>query len=269
MDINKIKGKIEKKLILSERSYEKKHRMKIKRSEDYQVLEEVFDKPTLMTLYHLINKGAIDHFSGVVNAGKESKVYHATNPKGEELAVKIYLTVSAEFKRGMIPYIEGDIRFFHIKKKTYSLVYAWALKEFRNLSTAHHIGVRVPKPYSVEKNVLLLEFIGKKGIPAPLLKDVSISKPTSIYEDLLENIKVLYRDGELVHGDLSEYNIMMNENELVIFDMSQSVLTSHPLADQLLRRDIANINRYFSKINVKTKSEKEIHRWIIGNGSSS
>lgn len=267
MDINEAKGKVEEKLAFRERNYEKKHRMKIKRSEDYQVLEEVFDKPTLMSLYHLINKGIIDRFFGVVNAGKESKIYHALNRRGEELAVKIYLTVSAEFKKGMIPYIEGDIRFRHVKKSTYSLVYAWALKEFKNLSKAYDTGIRVPKPYTVEKNVLVIEFIGEDGVPAPLIKDVELSNPASVYEKLLGNIKTLYRKSALVHGDLSEYNIMMKNDELVIFDMSQSVLTSHPLADQLLRRDIANVNHFFSKIGVKVKSENEIYNWVVGNES--
>lgn len=265
MDIFESKGKIEKKLTLRERFYDKKHRMKIKRSEEYEVLEEVFDKPTLMTIYHLLNKGVIDRFFGVVNAGKESKIYHAIDQQGRELAVKIYLTVSAEFRRGMLPYIEGDIRFSRVKKSTYSLIYIWALKEFKNLQKAYSAGVRVPKPRSVEKNVLLMEFIGEKGVSAPLLKEAELTKPNSSYKKLIESIKILYHKSELVHGDLSEYNVMVNGDELVIFDMSQSVLTNHPLAKQLLRRDIVNINRFFNKIGVKIKPENEIYEWIVGN----
>ena len=102
MNITGANSKIEKKLVLRERYYEKKQRMRIKRSEEYEVLEEVFDKPTLMVLYHMINKGVIGKFYGTVNAGKESKVYWATTPDSEDLAVKIYLTISAEFKKGMI-----------------------------------------------------------------------------------------------------------------------------------------------------------------------
>ena len=86
-----------------------------KRDEQYQVLEEVFDKATLMVIYDLLNKGVIKKLLGVVKSGKESRIYRGVSPSEEYLAVKIYLTVSAEFKRGMVPYIEGDPRFKEVK----------------------------------------------------------------------------------------------------------------------------------------------------------
>ena len=236
--------------------------------EEGEVLEEVFDKPTLMTLYKLINRGVIESLVGVVKSGKEAKIYRALGSKGEELAVKIYLTVSAEFRRGMLPYLEGDIRFSHVRRDIRSLVYAWAQKEFKNLKKAWEIGVRVPKPYTVENNILVIEFIGRDGIPAPLLKDAEVSNPEKVYKKLLNYIKTLYRDGELVHGDLSEYNVMVLDSEPVIFDMSQAVLLSHPLADQLLRRDITNLNRFFRKLGVKVKPEDEIYRWVTQDESN-
>ena len=195
------------------------------------------------------------------------RIYRAVSPKGEELAVKIYLTVSAEFKKGMLPYIEGDARFGKVRRDTRSLIYAWALKEFKNLKKAYEVGVRVPKPYVVEKNVLVVEFIGEDGIPAPLLKEYVPKQPEKVYEKILDYVKTLYRKGGLVHGDLSEYNIMVKDEEPVIFDVSQAVLLSHPLADQLLRRDIANLNRFFSKLKVKVKPEDEIYIWVTKDGS--
>lgn len=259
------KKKVEEKLLLKERIYDKTQRMKIKRSEEYEVLEEVFDKPTLMTIYHLMNRGVLSRLYGAVKSGKESKVYRGLSPSGEELAVKIFLTVSSEFKRGLLPYIEGDVRFKHIKRGTRSLIYTWALKEFKNLKKAYEAGVRVPKPYIVEKNVLVMEFVGKEGVPAPLLKDVELADPKKFYLSVLENVKLLYRNGELVHGDLSEYNIMVSEDEQpVIFDMSQAVLVDHPLAEELLRRDIFNINRFFRKIGVEVYGEEDVYKWIIG-----
>ena len=79
--------------------------MKNKRSEDFQVIEEVFDKSTLMVIYDFMNKGIIDEIHGVVNAGKEARIYWGKDPDRKELAIKIYLTSSAEFKKGMLPYI--------------------------------------------------------------------------------------------------------------------------------------------------------------------
>ena len=129
--------KVDKKLLRKEKMYEIKRLMKEKRSEELEVLEEVFDRSTLMTVYDFLNKGTIDEIYGVVKAGKEARIYWGRDSKGKELAIKIYLTSSSEFRKGMLPYIEGDPRFAHVRRGARSLTYAWARKEFRNLRCAH------------------------------------------------------------------------------------------------------------------------------------
>lgn len=226
---------VEEKLGRREKRYETERLMREKRSEEYEVLEEVFDRSTLMTIYDFLNKGTIDQIFGAVKAGKESKLYWGKDKTGNTLAIKIFLTLSAEFKRGgMVPYIEGDPRFAHIKRDTRSLVYAWAQKEFKNLQQATHAGVKVPKPIDVNHNVLIMEFIGENGVSAPLLRETEVRNPKRIYSQVLANVKKLYQKAKLVHGDLSEYNIMIWKNKPVLFDVSQAVPLQHPLADQLL-----------------------------------
>lgn len=241
--------------------------MKEKRSEDYEVLEEVFDRSTLMTIYDFMNKGIIDEIHGVVKAGKEARVYWGKDPDGNELAIKIYLTISAEFKKGMLPYIEGDPRFAHVRRDTRSLVYAWAQKEFKNLQRAHEAGVKVPKPIAVDNNVLIMEFIGKNGVSAPLMKDVPPKNPRRVYRQLLTYLKKLYQKAGLVHADLSEYNIMIWKDKPVLFDVSQTVPLEHPMADQFLRRDLENLHRYFKKLNVDVLSVEEMHERVTGGKS--
>jgi RIO kinase 1 len=255
--------KVEKKLRQRERTYEIKRLMKEKRSEEYEALEEVFDRSTLMTIYDFLNKGKIDVIHGAVKAGKESKVYWGKDPDGKELAIKIYLTISAEFKKGMLPYIGGDPRFAHVRRGTRSLVYAWAQKEFKNLQRAYEVGVKVPKPIDVEKNVLLMEFIGKNGISAPLLRETILKNPKRVHKQLLAYVKKLYQKAKLVHADLSEYNIMMWKKKPVLFDVSQSVLLEHPMADKFLRRDLENLYRYFKKLNVDILSVEEMYQRVI------
>ena len=239
--------KVDERLSRKQKAYEIESLMKNKRSEDFQVIEEVFDRSTLMVIYDFMNKGVIDEIHGVVNAGKEARIYWGIDQKGIELAVKIYLTSSAEFKKGMIPYIEGDPRFTHIRRDTRSLIYAWAQKEFKNLQRAKDARVNVPEPLAVEKNVLIMKFIGKDGVRAPLMKEPSLEDPEKILELILTNLTRLYRKAGLVHADLSEYNVMIWKKRPVIFDVAQSVLISHPLAKKFIRRDLENLNRYFKR----------------------
>jgi len=255
----------EKKLAHKLRIVEKRDRMLIKNlSSERAVMEEVFDRSTLMTIYDFMNKGKIDEIYGVVNAGKEARVYWGKDQDGRELAIKIYLTVSAEFKKGMLPYIRGDPRFAHVRKDTRSLIYAWAQKEFKNLQRAMDASVKVPEPIAVSKNVLIMSFIGKNGDSAPLLKEVSIKNSKQVYRRLLTYMKKLYQKAKLVHADLSEYNIMIWKNTPVLFDVAQAVTLEHPMADQFLRRDLQNLYKYFKKLGVDVLSVEEMHRRITG-----
>jgi RIO kinase 1 len=259
---------VDKRLEKKERAYETDRLMREKRSEEYEALEEVFDRSTLMVIYDFMNRGAIGEIHGVVSAGKESRVYWAKDGKGKELAVKIYLTGSSEFRKGMMQYIEGDPRFKNVKRDTRSLIFTWARKEFRNLQQATRARVRVPKPIVVRNNVLIMEFIGANGVSAPSLKEQMPSNPDRIYEALVEGLKRLYCKAELVHGDLSEYNVMVWKGNPVIFDVSQAVSVSHPMADFLLRRDLANLKRFFSRSDANVRSVEELYSEVTGCGKA-
>jgi len=256
--------KVDKRLSRKEKAYEIKSLMKNKRSEDYQVFEEVFDRSTLMTIYDFMNKGIIDEIHGVVSAGKEARVYWGKDPQGNELAIKIYLTSSAEFKKGMIPYIEGDPRFAHVRRDTRSLIFTWAQKEFKNLRRAKEAGVNVPEPLAVQKNVLIMKFIGKNGERAPLMKEIAPEEPQRVFKLLLTYLRRLYRKGGLVHADLSEYNVMLWKGKPVIFDVAQSVLIKHPMAERFLRRDLENLHRFFKRLDSSVLTVEEMYKRVTG-----
>ncbi len=256
----------EKKALRQVDRYEKESRYLVKRSEDFQVIEEVFDKPTRLTLYDLMNAGYIRHLNGVVSAGKESRVYWGVTSKGEDVAVKIYLTTSVEFKKRMI-YISGDPRFKAIKGWSHRVVEVWAQKEFKNLRTAYENGISVPKPIAVKKNILLMEFIGKNGRPLPLLAESSATK--SDYKRIISMIKKLYQKANLVHADMSEFNIFKGDGKLVIFDMGSSVDIRHPLNQQFLIRDLTNVNHFFSKNRVEVVPLDQLAKEIVGDEFSS
>ncbi len=256
-------GKARERLARQEKAIERRDKM-LERdlSSERATLEEVFDQATLMVIYRFMSSGILYEVNGVISSGKEARVYWGKNKEGEDLAVKIYLTSSADFKKGMIKYIEGDQRFKGVKRDTKSLFAAWAQKEFRNLDQAMQAKVRVPKPIAVDSNVLIMEFIGKGGESAPSLKEKTPDRPEKVYNNVITYLRRLYKKAGLVHGDLSEYNLMMWKGKLIMFDMSQSVPTSHPLAQFLLNRDITNVNRFFSRLRVNVLSNEEVYRKV-------
>jgi RIO kinase 1 len=262
--VNQLESLAERKLRRRVARYEEQELMKEKRSEQMDSLEEVFDRSTLMTVYHMLNSGLIKKINGVARSGKEARLYWGIGPRHKTIAIKIYLTSSAEFKRGRMMYIEGDERFKAARKDTRSLVNLWALKEFKNLKQARIARVRVPNPIKVQRNVLVMEFIGQDGTPAPLLRETPLNHPGRVYDKIAEALKRLFQKAELIHGDLSEYNIMMVGTEPVIFDMAQAVPPSHPMARAFLERDLNRLNTYFSRIGVTVAPIERLLPWVMG-----
>ena len=254
----------ERKLRRKIEQYEIHRLMREKRSEEMESLEEVFDRSTLMIVYRLLNRGYIKNINGAVRSGKESRLYWGIGQREKPIAIKIFLTTSAEFLKGRMMYIQGDERFKNVRRDTRSLVNLWALKEFKNLQLAKEVGVRVPVPLRVDGNVLLMEFVGKKGEPAPLLRETPLDHPARVYDKIAEAVRTLYRDAHLVHGDLSEYNIMVVKSEPIIFDFAQAVITEHPMANKFLERDLLRMNGYFSKVGVTVPPIERLTEWVVG-----
>jgi len=257
--------KAQERIAHTERRIERRDKMLTHdRSKERATVEEVFDQTTRMVVFDMLNSGILYELNGAVSSGKEAKVYWGTNKEGTDLAVKIYLTSSAEFKKGMHKYIEGDPRFKDVKHDTRSLMAVWAQKEFRNLGEADAAKVRVPKPIAVKSNIVVMEFIGKDGVSAPSLKEQPPVNPEKVYKIIVTYVKRLYQKAKIVHGDLSEYNIMMWKGKPVVFDVSQSVSLQHPMADFMLRRDLENVNRFFKRLDVDVYPVEELYKKVVG-----
>ena len=246
------------------RKYEEEALFKDKNKEEFRVIEEVFDRLTLQGMLKLFNKGTIDTLHGVVKAGKEARVYYATDKEDQELAVKIYYTHTAEFRRGMMQYIQGDPRFKKIRSNTRSMIYTWNQKEFKNLQLCEEAGINSPRPIEFIRNILVMTFIGEDGIPAPLLRELAPEDPQAFYDTVLDEMQRMWQKAGLAHGDLSEYNIMIHDQQPVIFDVSQAMLTIHPMASVLIERDIQNINYFFKRQGAETRDPDELKEWITG-----
>ena len=225
----------------------KKHERVEKDDDNIKTYDEVFDHATLLTIYKLITNKVIKSLDFPISTGKEANVFKATTMEGEDAAVKIYRISTSTFK-SFKKYLDGDPRFKNVKKKGHrAVVYAWAQKEYKNLKRMFNIGVRVPEPIMYTRNVLLMEYIGDELGPAPMLKNVPIKAPTKKFRLLVKAVRKMYQEARIVHGDLSEYNILMLADEMVIIDVSQSVVIEHPMAEEMLVRDVSNLVRYFKK----------------------
>jgi RIO kinase 1 len=248
---------------------DKRDRVLLNNEEERKVFEEVFDRKTLFVLYSLMNKGAFSYLNGVVSSGKESRVYWGVKNSGENVAVKVYLVASSDFKR-RLRYVEGDPRFKKIRRDSRGMAETWARKEFTNLKQAYDAGVRVPKPESFEGNVLVMEFIGdSNGLRAPLILETEVKKKD--YLEIMKSVKTLYSKADLVHADLSEYNVFKYQGKNILFDFGSAVSVNHPSSEEFLKRDIQNINNFFQKRSVRVFEEQKILSHIIknkGSGSS-
>jgi len=192
-----------------------------------------------------------------------SKILNAYGQNNKEYAVKIY-KIDTNTSKWMRNYIIGDPRFKRIPHNVSKIIYLWASKEFKNLKRAYKVGLNVPEPLFIKNNILIMDYIGFASIPAPKLKDIKFPKdPINLLNEILYFIKNLYQKAALVHGDLSEFNILYHNQKPVIIDISQGVTTHHPKAEILLVRDIKNIFNYFETIGVEVPNREEFYYEVI------
>ncbi|WP_049985644.1 serine/threonine-protein kinase Rio1 [Halobellus rufus] len=223
-------------------------RKRLKDADQFKVEQSVFDDATFAAIYKLVQDGHIDAFGGPISTGKEANVYEALGSDDgaeRDVAVKIYRINASNFRQ-MREYLEGDPRFEGIGNDKKQVVLAWTQKEFANLSRARQAGVRVPEPIAVERNVLVMELVGLVEERARRLAEVDVENPETAYEVVSEYMRRLHAAG-LVHGDLSEYNMIIHDGELVVIDLGQAVTVHHPNAEEFLRRDCRNVAAFFGR----------------------
>ncbi|XP_047956593.1 serine/threonine-protein kinase RIO1-like [Salvia hispanica] len=233
---------------------------------DRATVEQAIDPRTRMVLFKMLNKGIFNDINGCISTGKEANVYHATKSDGQELAIKVYKTSVLVFK-DRDRYVQGDYRFRHgyCKHNPRKMVKTWAEKEMRNLMRLKAAGIRCPVPILLRLHVLVMEFIGKAGWAAPRLKDADLSddKLRECYVEMIMSMRTLYQKCKLVHGDLSEYNILYYEGHLYIIDVSQSVDLDHPHALDFLREDCIHVSDFFKKHGVAVMTIRELFDFIV------
>jgi RIO kinase 1 len=206
--------------------------------------------------------GAVDTELGVLKTGKEADVFllrRGVPGTGESclLAAKRYRSAEhRQFHRDS-GYLEGRrVRESRVNRAMAArtavgkvmISQQWASAEFDALSRLCQAGVPVPYPVQILGTEILLEFIGDQdGIAAPRLAETrpAGTELVSLWNQLVSALHTLARLG-VAHGDLSAYNLLVNDGRLIMIDLPQVIdLIAHPRGAEFLARDIANVSQWF------------------------
>ena len=221
--------------------------------EKFKTYGDVFDQKTLDCLHRLYSKGTIVELISPISVGKESNVFSAANSKKKKVVAKIYRINTCDFNQ-MYKYINADPRFLGLRKQKRKVIAEWAKREYSNLTIARKASISVPEPITFIENILVMEFIGNKE-PAKLVKNDPPKNPKEFAKLLIKEIKKLYKAG-LVHGDLSEFNILNYKEKPVIIDISHGMKLNYPNVDEYLERDIINTCKFFNKLGLNLDTKK-------------
>lgn len=125
---------------------------------------------------------------------------------------------------------------------------SWISYEFQTLEMLHAAGADVPKPYAMEKNAILMGYIGDVDSAAPTLNSVTLDRDEvkPLYERVVRNID-LFLSYERVHGDLSAYNILYWDGDITLIDFPQVVYPeANPESWTIFLRDVTRVCQYFA-----------------------
>lgn len=216
-----------------------------------------FDGYDALAMNVFINRDSIDSIGGEVGVGKESEVRKA-KWKGNEVIIKFH-------REGKISFRDVKKERNYLGKREHSskmfIAKLAAEKEYKALKNLSK-DVRVPKVFDYNRHSIIME-----NIEGEELTDVKLDSSDAefIFNILKEEIKNIYKKG-FVHGDLSEFNVLISEKELKIIDWSQVLkVDSHPNVREILKRDIKNICNYFNRKYNLGVNEEEVLDFVLKN----
>jgi len=198
-----------------------------------------FDALALNALYE---GGIISSVGSSRGVGKESDIYYALDFEGNEVIIKINRTGRASFRN------VKKKRDFLEKRTHYSIyftAYLSARREYEILSKLQGSKLPVPKIRGYNRHIIVMDIIKGKE----LVNIDYIEKPLKVLKQIIKFERKLYKKYKLIHADLTEYNIIYDEDskKITIIDFPQAVTIDHPNALELLERDVNHLMEFFGK----------------------
>jgi RIO kinase 2 len=192
-----------------------------------------------LAINSLVKADVISSFGQTIGVGKEAEVYNALTPEGKTIAVKFHRLGKISFRQTR-------------RKRGYTRDHStWlfqshlaAEREFQALQLVYNAGVSVPEPISHNRHVIAMGII--EG--GELSKWRKITNAKRVLKEILRNVRKAYLKAHVIHGDLSDYNIILKPDmHILIIDWPQYVMSDHPNADEILLRDIQNVLTFFNR----------------------
>ncbi|KQC04479.1 MAG: serine/threonine protein phosphatase [Methanoculleus sp. SDB] len=218
----------------------------------YPGYQLVFTGYDTLALLALTGRGTVSMLGSMIGEGKEAVVYEGLG--FGPVALKFHRVGQRSFQtvRRNRTYMPESGHCPWIFASSHS-----ARREFDAL-TLLHPDVNVPVPVDINRNVVVMSFIDGATLNRCILE-----APAEILESILDQITTAYRRG-IIHGDLSEYNVMADARGCYIIDWPQWISSDHPNAGEILHRDVENIVMYFHrKYGIRCPVEEALSR-VIG-----
>ena len=195
----------------------------------------------VLGLHTLVERGTISQLGPIIGKGKESDVYGCMDDNENIYALKIYRMGRTSFKNIKM------LRSFLGNRKHLSWLYVNRLaakKEFDALSKIYELKLDTPKPIGFNRHMIVMSYLRGKE----LAYYHNLKNPSKIFNKIIKQIKIIYQKANMIHGDLGEFNIVVdNKGNILIIDWLQWIPSDHPNARSILERDIENLCNFFQK----------------------
>jgi len=201
----------------------------------------------VISLYSLASRGIIKRVGDKIGVGKEGEVYLVELASGDLAVAKLHREGRTSFSK--IRRVRGVVAGFD-RKSWFRIAKLLGEREFKVLVRLYERGAWVPEPIAWDRNCVIQEY--REGVELYRVRELGVEEALSLLRGLLRTLRIAYNDVEVVHGDLSEYNILYEgDGRGVIIDWPQWIPTDSPAAPEALRRDLQNLAKSFEKLGIE------------------
>ncbi|XP_056644476.1 serine/threonine-protein kinase RIO3-like [Diorhabda sublineata] len=252
--------------------------------------DHIFTNPnSRVLLANMIESQLILRINEVINIGKQTVILQADpnfsfeSNLWKECVIKVFQPCSEPYDKDDWQFYKNPYKYYlyilrryclhrpskHIKfdPRIVSSENKLAKLEYINLRKLYKAKVPCPKVVILKYHIMVMSFIGEKGIPAPTLKNATMTLDDYViaYEQVIRGMKLMFNEAQVIHADLSENKILWHKGQCYFIDLIKAVGRRHDYAMYFLHKDCSTITKFFMKKGVqKVFSPEELFEYITG-----